>query len=150
MRIGIISDTHGVLREEVISGLKGCDYIFHAGDVCDEAIIDKLKSIAPSYIVRGNNDIGNWGRELPYEIRVELGSKRFYMIHDLMDKDEEEADIIISGHSHRFKIEKVDGRWLLNPGSCGRRRFRLPLTWLIMEITEGEVYFYRQEIEEKE
>lgn len=150
MRIGIISDTHGLLREEVLRGLERCDYIFHAGDICDGTIISKLESIAPLFAVRGNNDIGKWAKDLPDEVRVELDGKRFYMAHDLMTMDEEEeADFIICGHSHKFRIENLGDKWLVNPGSCGRRRFRLPLTWLVMELEEGEVYFYRQEIEEK-
>lgn len=149
MRIGIISDTHNILRPEVIESMKTCSYILHAGDVCNEEILIRLKSIAEVYVVRGNNDIGQWAEKYKEVEIFTLDGVRFIMRHVYygMPKVAEKADVVVVGHSHQYRCEKVGKQWLLNPGSCGRRRFNNPVTWMILEINQGEIEVIRHEIE---
>lgn len=149
MRIGIISDTHNILRPEVIESMKSCSYILHAGDVCNEEILIQLKSIAKVYVVRGNNDLGQWAEKYKEVEIFTLDGVKFIMRHVYygMPKDAENADVVVVGHSHQYRCEKVGKQWLLNPGSCGRRRFNNPVTWMILEINQGEIEVIRQEIE---
>lgn len=148
MRIGIISDTHNILRPEVIESMKTCSYILHAGDVCNEEILIRLKNIAEVYVVRGNNDIGQWAEKYKEVEIFTLDGVRFIMRHVYygMPKDAEKADVVVVGHSHQYRCEKVGKQWLLNPGSCGRRRFNNPVTWMILEINQGEIEVIRHEI----
>ncbi len=138
IKVGIISDTHGLLREEVKEILEGCDYILHGGDINRQEIIDQLEEIAPLYVVRGNND-KEWAEHIPNELRFEIGTVGFYMIHDkkFIPKTLEDVDIIIFGHSHKYYEERKDGILWLNPGSCGKRRFDLPISMGVMTIEEG-------------
>ena len=137
MRLGIISDTHNVLKDEILTYLKDCDYIIHAGDVGEQSIIDQLSILAKTFIVRGNNDKGDWGRQLPDYLEIELDNILIYVVHDQKDipKQLEHVDLVIYGHSHKYHEEVRDGVIFLNPGGCGRRRFSLPLTMAVIELT---------------
>ena len=141
MRLGVISDTHGVLRDEVIEKLQGCDYIIHAGDVGSKEIIDKLESITKTFVVRGNNDKDEWGLTLPEYKEIEMDEVLIYVVHNKADipKDLKGVDLVIYGHSHKFSNEKIDDIVYLNPGSCGRKRFSLPLSMAIVEINLDDI-----------
>ena len=141
MRLGVISDTHGVLRDEVIEKLQGCDYIIHAGDVGSKEIIDKLEGITKTFVVRGNNDKGEWGLTLPEYKEIEMDEVLIYVVHNKADipTDLKEVDLVIYGHSHKFSNEKIDNVVYLNPGACGRKRFSLPLSMAIVEINLDDI-----------
>ena len=130
--IGVISDTHGLLRPEVADVFIGVDLIIHAGDIGTAEVIKKLRSIAPVIAVRGNNDKGPWAHAIPEAEVAEIGRARIYILHDLKEIDLNRVDrsfqAVISGHSHRPSIETREGILFLNPGSAGPRRFRLPIT----------------------
>ena len=134
--VGIISDTHGLLREEVCNYLKKCDYIVHGGDINSEDVLKELKYIASVYVVRGNNDKGEWAEKLPKELYFNIGNIRFYMVHNKKDisPNLKQVDVIIFGHSHKYFCEKIEEILWLNPGSCGKRRFSLPINFIIMTI----------------
>lgn len=116
MRLGVISDTHGVLRDEVIEKLQGCDYIIHAGDVGGKEIIDKLEGITKTFVVRGNNDKDQWGLTLPEYKEIEMDEVLIYFVHNKADipKDLKEVDLVIYGHSHKFSNERIDNIVYLN------------------------------------
>ena len=137
-RVGVISDTHGLLRTEVLEMLNTCDYIIHGGDINDESILEKLQTIAPLFVVKGNNDKGKWSKKLPEELYFTIGKINFYMIHDkkTVSKDLENINIVIFGHSHKYFCEKIGQVLWLNPGSCGKRRFDLPINMAIIIIEE--------------
>ena len=128
-QIGIISDTHGLLRDEVKEHLQGCDMIFHAGDIHRHSVIDELNEIAPTYLVCGNAD-KDMADILPQTKVIEDIGIRVFMIHNKKHIDEnlDAYDLIIYGHSHKYEEKAIDGRIWLNPGSCGPRRFSLPIT----------------------
>jgi hypothetical protein len=132
MRIGLISDTHGLLRPEALDFLGGCDHIVHGGDIGDAAILERLAQIAPLTVVRGNNDTQAWARPVPESALLRLGGVSLYAIHDLkqLDIDPVAAGvrIVVSGHSHRPSSAERDGVLYINPGSAGRRRFSLPIS----------------------
>lgn len=132
LSIGIISDTHGLLRPEAVEALNGSDHIIHAGDIGALDILDKLRQIAPLTVIRGNIDRAPWARKLPETEVVELGRLSIYILHDLkkLDLKPEAAGFaaVISGHSHVPKQETKGGVLYFNPGSAGPRRFRLPIT----------------------
>ena len=132
MRIGLISDTHGLLRPEVLDFLAGSDHIVHGGDVCDPAVLEALRAVAPVTAVRGNNDRGAWAAELRESELVRLDDVFVYAIHDLAELDIEPraagVQVVVSGHSHRPSVEERDGVLYVNPGSAGPRRFRLPIS----------------------
>ncbi len=134
-RIGIISDTHGLLRPDVEKLLKGCDAILHGGDISQQEILDRLGQIAPVYAVRGNND-KEWAQPLPETLTVTLGGLTFFMIHNrkMIPQDVDGADVVVYGHTHRYEEQCEGGRLYLNPGSCGPRRFVQPVTLAVMEI----------------
>src|SRR3978361_1766656 len=128
-RIGIISDTHGLLRPEAERRLTGVDHIVHAGDIGRPEIVDALRRIAPVTAIRGNVDSGEWAREYPDTELVRLAGKSIYVLHDLKTLQADPGvDVIISGHSHVPNVDTVGGVLYLNPGSAGRRRFKLPIT----------------------
>ena len=137
-RIGIISDTHGLLRPEAERGLTGVDHIIHAGDIGRPEIVDALRRIAPVTAIRGNVDNAEWAREYPDTKLVRLAGKSIYVLHDLKTLQADARagiDVIVSGHSHVPKIDTVGGILYLNPGSAGPRRFKLPITFATLELT---------------
>lgn len=138
-KVGIISDTHGLLREEVVNYLKNCDYIIHGGDIDTEDTLKKLEEIAPLYVVRGNNDIGKWAEKLPKELYFDIGNIKFYMVHNKKDisLNLKDVNVIVFGHSHKYFCEEIEDILWLNPGSCGKRRFNLPLNLVIMTIKDN-------------
>ncbi len=139
MRIVILSDTHGLLRPEVLAALENADAIVHGGDVNTQAIVDTLRSYAPLYIVRGNND-KEWAEDLPHDICFTLAGVRFYMVHNKKDvpADLEDVDVVVYGHSHKWAQEERGGVLWLNPGSCGKRRFDQEITFCVMTTRNGK------------
>jgi uncharacterized protein len=137
-KIGIISDTHGLLRPEAERRLAGVDHIIHGGDIGRPEIIDALRCIAPVTAIRGNADIGDWAGAYPETEVVRLAGRSIYVLHDLktlqVDPIARGIDVVVSGHSHVPKIETADGVLYLNPGSAGRRRFNLPVTLATLEV----------------
>ena len=140
MKIGILSDTHDLLRPEVVDALQGCDYILHGGDISSQGILDQLEQIAPVKVVRGNND-KEWAEHLPLYLDFELGGLRFYMTHKRknLPKDLTAYDLVICGHTHQYSEvwQEPAGKnrtLLFNPGSCGPRRFIQPITMAILKI----------------
>jgi putative phosphoesterase len=131
IRIGLISDTHGLLRPDAVAFLRGADHIVHAGDITDAAVLDALSALAPLTAVRGNNDRGAWAAHLPETQLVAIGEVFVYAIHDLAMLDIDPAaagvQVVVSGHSHKPLIEERDGVLFVNPGSAGPRRFKLPI-----------------------
>jgi uncharacterized protein len=136
--IGLISDTHGLIRPEALDALRDSDLIIHCGDVGDPAVLYVLRSIAPVRAVRGNNDIGAWARSLPAYDVVEIDSHKIYVLHNLselhLDPDAAGFTAVVSGHSHKPLIEKRHGILFINPGSAGPRRFKLPTTVATLTI----------------
>ena len=132
MILGVISDTHGLLRPEAVEALRGSDRILHAGDVGDPEILEALAQIAPVTAIRGNVDTDPWARALPETEVVEAGGVSIYMLHDLgqLDLKPEAAGfrVVVYGHSHQPKIEEKNGVLYFNPGSAGPRRFNLPVS----------------------
>ncbi|MDE6388481.1 MAG: metallophosphatase family protein [Lachnospiraceae bacterium] len=140
-KVGIISDTHGLLRPEVEETLQGCETILHGGDINKPEILDKLNQIAPTYAVRGNND-KEWAKELPEALSVCLYGIRFFMVHNkkYIPKNLQDIDIIIYGHSHKYEEKNENGQFMLNPGSCGPRRFTQPITFAVLTVTDDGTY----------
>jgi putative phosphoesterase len=138
MRIGVISDTHGLFRPEAERALQGVDLIIHAGDVGKPEILARLKSIAPVFAVRGNVDTEGWAKELPETAVVEAGAACLYVIHNLrqLDLSPEIAkfDAVISGHTHQVEQEERNGVLYLNPGSAGPKRFQLPVSLALLDL----------------
>lgn len=132
MRIGLISDTHGLLRPEALDFLAGCDHIVHGGDIGGPEILERLVQLAPLTTVRGNNDTAAWARAIPVTARISMGSLELYAIHDLNELDIDPVAagvrVVVSGHSHRPSRRERDGVLYVNPGSAGRRRFSLPIS----------------------
>jgi uncharacterized protein len=137
LRVGLISDTHGLLRPEARAFLAGCDYIIHGGDVGGTDILEILGAIAPLIAVRGNNDKGACAARLRETELIRVGNVFFYVVHDIsvLDIDPRSAGVrvVVSGHSHRPSVEERDGILYVNPGSCGPRRFKLPIS--VGEVT---------------
>jgi len=144
MLIGVISDTHGLLRPEALAALQGSDHIIHAGDVGSSEILETLASIAPVTAVRGNVDKEVWARKLPETDVVEFGGVSIYVLHDLaqLDLKPEAAGfgVVISGHSHVAKSEMRNGVLYFNPGSAGPRRFKLPVSLGKLTIEQGSIH----------
>jgi putative phosphoesterase len=138
-RIGIISDTHCLLRREAEHRLAGVDHIIHGGDIGRPDIIDALRRIAPVTAIRGNVDTGDWAIAYAETELVRLAGRSIYVLHDLktlqIDPVARSIDVVVSGHSHVPKMDAVDGVLYLNPGSAGRRRFRLPVTLATIDVT---------------
>lgn len=141
--LGVLADTHGLLRPEVIEALRESDLILHAGDVGRPEVLAALRELAPTYAVRGNVDRGDWARALPRTEVVEHGGLFLYMLHDLEDLelDPRAAGFaaVVSGHSHRPLVREEGGVLYLNPGSAGPRRFRLPVTLARLRLAAGEL-----------
>ena len=146
-RIGVLSDTHGKLREEVLEILQGCDVILHAGDCNTPQVLERLREIAPLYVVRGNAD-KEWAEELPKTLSEEICGLRVFMVHNKKEfpADLTGYDLIVYGHSHKYE-ERRDGDCLyLNPGSCGPRRFSQPVTMAVAEVEAGKIRVRRKDI----
>ena len=143
MKIGLISDTHGLLRTEAMAALAGCDHLLHAGDIGKPEILDALRKITPLTAVRGNNDEGlAWASELPERIELSLGGVGIYLTHQAADVPAHLPDsvrVVVTGHSHKPLIEERDGRLWVNPGSAGPRRFKLPISVALLHIENGAV-----------
>ncbi len=141
MLIGVISDTHGLLRPEALAELRGVEHILHAGDVGDIAILDALREIAPVTAIRGNVDVSGACAELPPTDVVELGDKLFYLVHSVHDLDINPVAagvaMVVSGHSHKAEVTVRDGVIYFNPGSAGPRRFALPVTVGFVTVEDG-------------
>jgi uncharacterized protein len=131
-RIGLISDTHGLLREEALRALRGSELIVHAGDVGKPEILDGLRNLAPVIAVRGNVDTTEWARVLPVAAVADAGAVQIYVLHDVKALDLNPAaagfHVVVSGHSHKFGRSERSGVLYINPGSAGPRRFQLPIT----------------------
>lgn len=131
IRVGLISDTHGLLRPEAVAALQGSDFIVHGGDIGDAGILEALSAIAPLTVVRGNNDREPWADGIAESEFLKVGGVVIYAIHDLSQIDIDPAGagvrVVVSGHSHKPKIEECDGVLYVNPGSAGPRRFKLPI-----------------------
>jgi putative phosphoesterase len=144
MKVGIISDTHGLLRPEAVELLRGSEHIIHAGDIGSPEIIPALEKIAPVTAIRGNVDMQPWARRFAETEVVEVAGLHIYVIHDVnaLDLDPRAAGFaaVISGHSHQPKQEMKDGVLYFNPGSAGPRRFKLPISVGRLEITEGNLH----------
>jgi uncharacterized protein len=141
--VGVISDTHGLLRPEAVAALTGVERIIHAGDIGERAVLDALGRLAPVCAVRGNNDRGGWARGIPETEVVEIGGVMLYVLHDLheLDLDPRAAGFaaVIAGHSHQPRQEQRDGVLYFNPGSAGPRRFRLPVSIGRLTVERGRV-----------
>lgn len=136
-RIAVLADTHDLLRPEIVEILKTCEVILHGGDVSSRKILDRLERIAPVYVVRGNNDRG-WAENMEKELDITLFGLRIYMVHNQKHRRENLAgiDLFVYGHSHKYEQKTVEGVCFLNPGSCGPRRFRLPVTMAVLKVQE--------------
>jgi putative phosphoesterase len=143
--VGVISDTHGLVRPQAAEALKGSELIVHAGDVGDQRVLERLRAIAPTIAVRGNVDTGNWAKALPKTDVVEVGELRLYVLHEVagLDLDPKAAGFaaVIFGHTHRASAEVKDGVLYLNPGGAGPRRFKLPVTVARLQVAGGRLSY---------
>ncbi|SAL11542.1 phosphodiesterase [Caballeronia sordidicola] len=141
IRIGVISDTHNLVRPEALHALRGCEHIIHAGDICSPAVLDTLNKLAPVTAVRGNNDSGARIDELPEAVTLRLGETAIHVVHDIADVPRrlDGIDVVITGHSHKPLVERRGATLFVNPGSAGPRRFKLPITLGIMVLEGGAV-----------
>ncbi|MEW6174300.1 MAG: metallophosphoesterase family protein [Pseudomonadota bacterium] len=142
MRIGLISDTHGLLRPEAVAALQGCAQIIHAGDIGKPHVLDGLRVIAPLEAIRGNIDTADWAQVLPERLDLRIGGLTLHVLHDLKQLDIDPlaagVDVVIAGHSHKPKVERRDGVLYVNPGSAGPRRFSLPISLALLELNDGQ------------
>ena len=138
LRIALVSDTHNLVRPELLRFLTGCDAVVHAGDICDPSVLDALAAAAPLTAVRGNNDHGAWAESLPLQTTLEIGGVKIAIAHELRDLREDPAAsgiaVVVSGHSHKPSLATRGGVLYVNPGSAGPRRFRLPVTAAMLTI----------------
>jgi uncharacterized protein len=139
LKVGVISDTHGLVRPEALRALRGADLIVHAGDVGSPDVLQALRAVAPVVAVRGNNDRGAWARAIPERVTREIGGARVHVLHDVheLDRPPDGVDVVIAGHSHRPSITERDGVMFLNPGSAGPRRFTLPISVATITLDGG-------------
>jgi putative phosphoesterase len=141
--VGVISDTHGLVRPEAVGALRGAEMILHAGDVGNAHVLEALGGIAPVVAVRGNNDKGEWAGRLPEREVVEIGAVSIYMLHDLKEIDISPSgagfQVVVSGHSHKPFVEEREGVLYVNPGSAGPRRFSLPVSVAQLRVSGGAV-----------
>lgn len=142
MRIGLISDTHGLLRPEAVAALQGCAQIIHAGDIGKPQVLDGLRVIAPLEAIRGNIDTADWAQVLPERLDLRIGGLTLHVLHDLKQLDIDPlaagVEVVIAGHSHKPKVERRDGVLYVNPGSAGPRRFSLPISLALLELNDGQ------------
>lgn len=140
LRIGLVSDTHNLLRPEVLEFLRGSDHILHAGDICDPEVLETLAGLAPLTAVRGNNDRGDWAKSLHEMRTLRFNGVAVHVLHDLKELDPAHgAQVVVSGHSHKPRVEQRDGVLYVNPGSAGPRRFSLPISAGELRIEGGRV-----------
>lgn len=142
LRIGLIADTHGLLRAEAVAALQGCDQILHAGDIGPVEILDTLRKLAPLHAVRGNNDQAPWCAELAEHLELRLGEISLYLTHrtqDLPTPLPAGIAVVVTGHSHKPEVRRTDGVLHINPGSAGPRRFRLPISLALLHIDGSQV-----------
>ena len=137
-KIAVISDTHGLIRDQVREKLADCEAILHGGDINRQVILDELAEIAPVYAVRGNND-KEWAEQLPETLSLELFGLRIFMVHNkkYLPGNLDDRELVIYGHSHRYEEKQAEGRTWLNPGSCGPRRFNQPITMAVVRVEEN-------------
>ena len=147
MKLAILSDTHGLLRPQVVEHLKTADAILHGGDINKPANVEQLQQYAPLYIVRGNND-KEWAEGIPHNLTVTLEGVTFFMIHNKKEvpADLSGVDVVVFGHSHKYVQEEKDGLLWLNPGSCGPRRFHQEITMMMVKIEDGTIQVEKIEI----
>ena len=129
-RIGLISDTHGLIRPEALAALRGSELIIHAGDIGKPAVLEALEAIAPVIAIRGNNDRDSWARRIPYFLELKINGIRIYLIHNVNELERNSVNgfhAVISGHSHKPSVMTQEGVLFINPGSAGPRRFKLPV-----------------------
>lgn len=142
-RVGLISDTHGLLRPQALDFLRGSDFIIHAGDIGDAQVLNDLFAIAPVTAVRGNNDKGAWADAVPDTAVLRVGQVSVYVLHNLAELSLDPAaaglQVVVSGHSHRPSVDRRDGVLYVNPGSAGPRRFKLPISAGELEVTGASV-----------
>ncbi len=140
MKLAILSDTHGLLRSQVVEHLKTADAILHGGDINKPAIVEQLQQYAPLYIVRGNND-KEWAEGIPHDLTITLEGVTFFMVHNKKEvpADLSGVDVVVFGHSHKYVQEEKDGVLWLNPGSCGPRRFHQEITMMMVEVEGGTI-----------
>jgi uncharacterized protein len=142
-KIGLISDTHGLLRPQAAQALAGVSHIVHAGDIGNADVIAQLERIAPLSIIRGNNDTGTWAASIPETLQVQFDGITLYVVHDVNDLDFDPKargiDVVVSGHSHKPVVDKRDGVLFINPGSAGPRRFKLPVSVGYLDIADGQI-----------
>lgn len=142
MRIGLISDTHGLLRPEAVAALQGCAQIIHAGDIGKPQVLDGLRAIAPLEAIRGNIDTADWAQVLPERLDLRIEGLTLHVLHDLKQLDIDPLaagiDVVIAGHSHKPKVERRDDVLYVNPGSAGPRRFSLPISLALLELNDGQ------------
>ncbi len=137
-RIGLISDTHGLLRPQALDALRGCELIVHAGDVGKPEVLAALRALAPLHAIRGNIDVQPWAQVLPETLDLEIDGVRVHVRHDLKTLGPDvRADVVVTGHSHKPLIETRDGVLYVNPGSAGPRRFSLPVTVATLRLGDG-------------
>lgn len=142
-RVGLISDTHRLLRSAALAFLRGSDFIVHAGDIGDSAVLDELRRVAPLTAVRGNNDKGPWARAIAETEVLQIGEVLIYVLHNLaelkLDPVAAGFHVVVSGHSHHPRIEERDGVLYVNPGSSGPRRFKLPIAVAELQVAGSSV-----------
>lgn len=142
-RIGVISDTHSLMRPQALEALKGSELILHAGDVGDAQVLEQLRTLAPVVAVRGNVDTGAWGESLPLTQEIEVGKIRLYMLHKISDLELDPAavgfSVVVYGHSHKAIAQTKNGVLYLNPGAAGPRRFDLPITVAKLRLEGKEI-----------
>jgi len=143
MKIGLISDTHGLLRPQALEALRGCEQLIHAGDIGKPAILDDLRAIAPLTVVRGNNDQDDaWAGDVPYVAVLRVGGVGIYVTHipaDVPQALPDDIQVVVVGHSHKPLVEHRDGVLFINPGSAGPRRFKLPISVALLHIDDDGV-----------
>jgi uncharacterized protein len=142
-RVGLISDTHGLLRPEAVAFLRGSDFIVHAGDIGDADVLRDLEAVAPVTVVRGNNDKGSWAESIAETEVLQVGDVFIYVLHNVAELDLDPVaagfQVVVSGHSHRPSVEERDGVLYVNPGSSGPRRFKLPIAVAELEVAGRSV-----------
>ncbi|RMU76051.1 putative metallophosphatase [Pseudomonas syringae pv. aptata] len=143
MKVGVISDTHGLLRPEAIAALQGCAQIIHAGDIGSQDIVEQLTAIAPLHIVRGNNHMdADWATPIADHLRFEIEGWQILLVHDIADVPallDDSVKLVVTGHSHKPLIDWRGDTLYLNPGSAGRRRFKLPVTLALLEVSPDAI-----------